>query len=94
MSETNPPRRIKIYAIDESLMFQAMALMHQAEFIRLPRLAKVPEGARVTGVNHDWSAQRFLFRVEHESFPIVEEGCIPPIEGGGILCDSYRIEKI
>jgi hypothetical protein len=65
--------RARIYRIQRKDLI-ALLNWRQFEYVTLPLVTNIPEGARITGVHHEFSEDAFLVRVEHEEFEPVPEG--------------------
>lgn len=44
-----------------------------------PESLNVPEGALLNSVHYDFQTRQFLFDVSHDSFDLVEDGCVAPM---------------
>ncbi len=77
--------RVKLFAVSESALLGVFGLTvavtgTQEGVWTVPSVPFWPEGASFCpGVSYDWITRTFRFRVQHESFPLVEEGKEPEI---------------
>lgn len=77
--------RVKLFAVGESAILGVFGMSvcigaGQEGTWTVPAVPWWPQGASFCpGVAYDWLTQTFRFRVQHESFPLVEEGKEPEI---------------
>ena len=67
-------RRLRYYTIDGEAL--ATLMIHD---VRFRVMSGIPKGAIYRGLQWDIGSRRLLLLYEHESFDVVEEGCIVPM---------------
>jgi len=57
----------------------------------IPYIEGVPEDAIVDGVHFEWQGSHMVFRIWHESYPIVGDGEMIPMLYDGVVCPIHLI---
>jgi hypothetical protein len=88
-----PSRRIVRVSVPEHFVLDAY--INQAsklpQFVGVPCLTGVPDGAKIVRVMHDPLALCFGFIVQHDSFPEVPCGELAPEHPGSLMLEFYRL---
>jgi len=48
-------------------------------FFKVPLLDELPEGTKVVSVHADWCRRTIELMIEHPSFDVVPDCCLPPV---------------
>lgn len=67
--------RYKLVAINHYWVLDVLrSWSDPAQYLRLPRIAGIPDGAEIEDVHDDWRSKQFILRLWHPSFDIVPDG--------------------
>lgn len=84
--ETHPLRRERLYMLanrDAIDLLNALRLDDSKHWsLGLPRLARVPQDARIVSVHACWEWKAIGVVVSHESFDEVSDGAMTPVADG------------
>lgn len=78
IKDGKPDQRLKMFFVPREFFIMIFQALAGPEFITLPIMDELPEGAELVGVHEVWDRDCFALVVSHPTYEIVPHGALIP----------------